>query len=110
VYHRKVKSLPKFHAASLRTLCRGRIGADRFARDFLFLLGDQRPTVRLAGVGHQPVKCVASAHLEQNVVPREVGQVGVVLVDQFEQRFVLLCRLRSFGHVVAFRKDVFSSA
>ena len=45
---------------------------------------------------------MAGAHFEEDVLAREVGQVGVVLVDQLEQRLILLSRLDLFRHWAAF--------
>jgi hypothetical protein len=81
---------------------KGAVWADGFAADFLFLLPDERPAVRLAGGGEQGVERVAEAHFEEDVLPREVVQVGVILIDQPEQRLILLSRLDLLCHWAAF--------
>lgn len=56
------------------------VGADRLAVDLLFLLANEGPPVRLAGVSQQAVEGMAGAHFEQDILAGEFGQICVVFV------------------------------
>ena len=72
-----------------------------FLLDFdIELVGDEGPAVLPAGGVEEGEEGGAGAHLDEDVLAREIGQVGVVLLEQLGERAFAPSRSAGLCHGV----------